>query len=258
MKTLLFFLALGFCFLGIPGYVGAIPPVPPSSSSATEFPYVPDGDPSEGQIVVFDSDGHAVNSSTLTVDIPLATYNMLVGGADGNATSSRIYGVLYLGAPDVCGTATTRNTTSTNITYGHCKFSNSVESNNYIEWFVLVPDDLDTGVNPTAKFHFSLNGADTNDHDYIISMCTAAVSNPQNCTPSNDILLAYTPDASGASGDMESTAETTLTGWGSALTNGRIWRIRVTRDGDDSTNDSSTVDSYDYILAVKYALKPGS
>lgn len=68
------------------------------------------------------------------------------------------------------------------------------------------------------------------------------------------ISLAFTADASGADGDVETAGETTLTGWRSAMTAGQLMVIRLARDGDHA-NDSSTVDSYSGPLVIKYKKK---
>jgi hypothetical protein len=64
--------------------------------------------------------------------------------------------------------------------------------------------------------------------------------------------LAYTADAAGAEGDVE-TATGTLTGWKAAMTAGQLFVIRVARDGDHET-DASTVDSYSGPLVIKYKI----
>jgi hypothetical protein len=68
----------------------------------------------------------------------------------------------------------------------------------------------------------------------------------------NEIALDYTADASGANGDVETTAWTTLTDWAAALTAGQTWRIRLMRDGD--TSDASTVNSTELGLVIEYGI----
>jgi hypothetical protein len=148
---------------------------------------------------------------------------------------------------------TNPSTTNTDFNYGLPKFSNSTdEATNYVDYVINVPADIDTSVALTATLTFYLGGADTADHDYVLSMCNPAASAAAACTPGNAINLAYTADGSGADGDVEYTASTTLTDWAGALTAGRQWLIRLARDGDDATNDASTVDSYPQVISIKY------
>jgi hypothetical protein len=148
---------------------------------------------------------------------------------------------------------TAPSTTQTDFNYGLPKFSNSTdEATNWIDFVIQVPPDIDTAVDLTATLQFLLGGADTADHDYVVSMISIAASAAADGTPSNAVNLAYTADGSGANGDYETTTETTLTDWKSNVTAGRLWKIRLARDGDDGTNDASTVDSYPLVLIIKY------
>jgi hypothetical protein len=97
-------------------------------------------------------------------------------------------------------------------------------------------------------------GADTADHDYVISHDTVAASADYTGTVTNAVNLSYDADGNGADGDHEQTTETTLTNWKSNLTAGNLWVIRVARDGDDGTNDASEVDSYSGPLIIKYGV----
>lgn len=148
---------------------------------------------------------------------------------------------------------TAPSTTQTDYNYGLPKFSNSTDvATNWVDYIINVPADVDTSVALTATLTFYLGGADTGDHDYVLSMCNPAGSAAAACTPGNDINLAFTADGSGADGDVEYTTSTTLTDWAGALTAGRQWLIRLARDGDDGTNDTSTVDSYPQVISIKY------
>ena len=173
--------------------------------------------------------------------------------ANGTGNTVKGYGYITLRRPNNRGSATGAvTTTETDINYGMPSFADDVESNNYIDYYLEVPRDLDTSVDLVAWFKFRLGGADTGDHDYIISMVSIADSAAQAGSPSNAVNLSYTADASGASGDIETAGGDTLTNWKSNLTAGNLWLIRITRDGDDSTNDSSTVDSYPVELTIRY------
>jgi len=173
--------------------------------------------------------------------------------ANGTGNVLKGYGYITLRRPNNRGSATTAvTTTETDINYGMPTFADDVESNNYIDYFCEVPRDIDTAVDLVAWFKFRLGGADTADHDYIISMVSIADSAAQAGTPGNAINLSYSADASGASGDVETAGGDTLTDWKANVTAGNLWMIRITRDGDDGTNDASTVDSYPVELTIRY------
>src|SRR5574343_802733 len=177
---------------------------------------------------------------------------------DANGTGNTIKGYSYIIIPGQAwrkygAGVTAPSTTATSELCQLPKFSNSTdEATNFIDYVVTVPPDIDTSVALTATFGFILGGADTADHDYVLSMCNPAASDAAACTPGNAINLAFTADGSGADGDTEYTAETTLTDWAAALTAGRKLLIRLARDGNDGTNDASTVDSYPDVLTIKY------
>jgi|GEM_PF-5777850 len=173
--------------------------------------------------------------------------------ANGTGNVLKGYGYITLRRPNNRGSATTAvTTTETDINYGMPTFADDVEANNYIDYFCEVPRDIDTAVDLVAWFKFRLGDADTADHDYIISMVSIADSAAQAGTPGNAINLSYSADASGASGDVETAGGDTLTDWKSNVTAGNLWMIRITRDGDDGTNDASTVDSYPVELTIRY------
>lgn len=162
------------------------------------------------------------------------------------------YGYITFTKPHNRGSATGAvGTTETSMLYGVPSFADDVETNNYVDYIGEVPRDLDTTVDMVAYFKFRLGGADTGDHSYKISMIDVADSGTAAGTPGDSITLAYTADASGADGDVE-TATGTLTDWKTNASAGSFWLIRVTRDGDDGTNDTSTVDSYPLELTIRY------
>lgn len=173
---------------------------------------------------------------------------------DANGTGNVVkgYGYVTFTKPHNRGSATAAvGTTETDQLYGVPAFADDVETNNYVDYIAIVPPDWDSSVDPVATLKFRLGGSDTADHDYIVSMIDIADSTAAAGTPADAINLAYTADGSGASGDIE-TATATLTGWGSAASASAYWLIRVTRDGDDGTNDASTVDSYPMSLTIRY------
>jgi len=171
---------------------------------------------------------------------------------DGTGNVLKMWGYIVLTHPHVCGAGAPIQTTSTTNTYGQCKFSNSLDkATNYAEYYVVVPPDIDTDVDLTAVFKFKLGGADTGDFEYEITFDSVADSAAYVGSLGDAVSLAFTADGSGADGDVETTTETTLTGWRSAMTAGQLMVIRVSRDGDHG-NDTSTVDSYSGPLLIKY------
>lgn len=174
--------------------------------------------------------------------------------ASGTGNVVKMFGYLVLTHPHVFGSGVTQQTTVTANTYGQALFSNSVDkATNYVEYYCVIPPDVDTAIDLTATFKFKLGGADTNDHEYEISFDSVAASAPYAGTLADAISLAYTADASGADADVEQAGETTLTGWRSAMTAGQLFVIRVARDGDHAS-DTSTQNSYSGPLVIKYGI----
>jgi hypothetical protein len=171
----------------------------------------------------------------------------------GDLTKLTIY--IVLASPMRCDeTGALVQTTAATDYRGQCKFSNSVDvAGNYALYWLVVPEDLDTATDlKVARWKFRLGGADTGKHRYIISMSSTADSATYAGSFSNAINLDFTGDASGADGDVETVSNITLTSWRSSLTAGQLWVIKVGRDGDDGTNDTSTVDSYSGPLVISY------
>lgn len=218
--------------------------------------------------------GLSADSKTITLDAactddctittPAAT-DTLVGKAttdtltnktldvDGTGNVVKSWGYLILTHPHLCGAGAPMQTTSTARTYGHCKFGNATDkATNYAEYSLVVPADIDTSVDLVGTFKFVLSAADTADHEYEISFDSVADSAAWAGSLGDAVSLAYTADASGAEGDVE-TATGTLTGWRSAMTAGDVMIIRVARDGDHAT-DASAVDSYSGPLVIKYKI----
>lgn len=173
---------------------------------------------------------------------------------DGTNNVLKTWGYIVLTHPHVCSAAAPIQTTSTANTYGQCKFSNSTDkATNYAEYYLVVPPDIDTSVDLVGTFKIKLGGADTADHAYEISFDSVADSAAYAGSLGDAVALGYTADGSGADGDVE-TATGTLTGWKAAMTAGQLFVVRVARDGDDGTNDASTVDSYSGPLVIKYKI----
>jgi hypothetical protein len=168
-------------------------------------------------------------------------------------------GYLELARPQrVDGTgALYQNSDASQVYFGQGKFSNSADqAGNFVEYRIIVPEDLDTSVDLRAKFEFRLSNTDTGKHRYVISVADVPDSSSSAGVTGNSVNLDFAGDASGASGDIETVGLTTLTGWKSALTPGHHMVIRIARDGDDGTNDTSTVDSYSGPLEIEYQKTP--
>lgn len=172
--------------------------------------------------------------------------------ANGTGNVLKGYGYMTFTRPHSFGAGVTQQTTATKRLYGQALFANATdEATNFVEYQAVVPPDIDTAVDLYAEFQFLISEADTMGHDYQISMISIGNSEPNSGSPTNTVALSYTTDASGAQGDLE-TASATLTDWKSNMTAGEKIIIRVARDGDDATNDASTVDSYSDNLLIRY------
>jgi hypothetical protein len=183
--------------------------------------------------------------------------------ASANGTSKKVTwqnftkmaNYLILPTPSRCDeTGALVQTTAATDYRGQCKFSNSAaDTGNYALYFLTVPEDLDTAVDlKVARWKFRLGGADTGKHRYVISMASVADSAAYAGSFSNAINLDFAGDASGADGDVETVSNVTLTSWRTSLTAGQLFVVKVARDGDDGTNDSSTADSYSGPLVLYY------
>jgi hypothetical protein len=171
----------------------------------------------------------------------------------GDLTKVTVY--IVLASPMRCDeTGALVQTTAATDYRGQCKFSNSAAvAGNYALYWLTVPEDLDTATDlKVTRLKFRLGGADTGKHRYIISMASVADSAAYAGSFSNAINLDFTGDASGADGDVETVSNVTLTSWRSSLTAGQLWVIKLGRDGNDGTNDTSTVDSYSGPLVISY------
>lgn len=172
--------------------------------------------------------------------------------AAGNVLKRSEY--IQLGFPDNGDGTNAVRVTTEGPTFGHYTFKAGVaKASNYVVYRIRVPDDLDTTVDLAAAFKFRLGGADTGTHSYYISMANVASSSSADSpTFSNEVAISFAGDASGASGDIEHVTYVTLTSWKASLTPGQTLVIKLARDGTDGSLDSSTVDSTDLNLAVRY------
>ncbi len=191
----------------------------------------------------------ATSSSTATF-----TNKTFDASATGNVLKAKSY--IYLTHPHLAdGTNATIGTTATSIAYGHATFSNSVdEASNYVEYYFQIPEDIDTSVALRARLKVLLGNTDTATHRYVLSTVSVADSAvPTASTLANAINIDFAGDGSGANGDVETSAWTTLTSWAGAWTAGQTGRIRLARDGN-ATEDASTVNSTELGLVIEYGI----
>jgi hypothetical protein len=192
-------------------------------------------------------------SGTDTAD----TFTNKTYDAAATGNTLKLKGYLYLTHPHLAdGTGATIGTTATAIGYGHATFSNSAaKTANYVEYYLQVPEDLDTAVDLRLRLKQLLGNTDTGKQSYeLTSVSVADSAVPTAATLANAVAVNFSGDASGANGDVETSAWTTATGWKGALTAGQTWRIRLARVGDDGTNDTSTVNSTELGLVVEYGV----
>ena len=175
--------------------------------------------------------------------------------AAGTGNTVKMKGYIYLTHPhSVDGTGATLTTTATSVNYGHATFTDVDEAANYTEYTIQVPEDIDTSMPLRARLKVILGGADTGAQIFKASSVSVADSAvPGSATLANAATLTVAADASGASGDVETTAWTTLTSWNGALTAGQTWRIRLARDGNDA-GDTSTVSSTSRGIVIEYGI----
>jgi len=180
-------------------------------------------------------------------------------GAQG-ATGATGAAYLVLSHPHNCdGTGAVIQTTATANYYGQALFSASAAAAvNYCDYRVTVPEDIDTAVDlKVARWKIQLSGADTGAHCYKISMSSVADSAAYAGSLINTINLPKAGDGSGASGDVETVSDVTLTDWRTSVTAGQLLVIRIARDGgNEGTNCAagagSTVSSYSGPLVISY------
>lgn len=119
---------------------------------------------------------------------------------------------------------------------------NAVSNANFCRFAVRVPSDIDTSVDLTASITVRLSAADTGAQRYHLGMVSIANSAAAAGTAANFVSLTVAADASGASGDVESINDVTLTSWKSNVTAKQWLLIELRRAGDDAA-DTSTVAS---------------
>lgn len=166
--------------------------------------------------------------------------------------------LLIRGADMVQGTNSSIDTTSTARTYASVKYSGSTDQlANYADYTFIVPSDYNNSVDwILSGLADRLSAADTGKRRYVISLAVVAASaSADSPTFGNAINIDMTADASGASADLEKNVSgITLTGWKTAVAAGDVIIIRLARDGDDGTNDTSTVDSNVLAALIKFGV----
>lgn len=212
-------------------------------------------------------------SSSLNFVIGNSTYSFYPSSA--NFSNARIYNAVISStenvinsvkyqdwtAVDYVGSLTNNvvNLSSSAFLFGNASFSNSASSEapNCVGYRWAVPEDIDTSVALTvSRWKFVLGNTDTGTQSYFIAYhATADSANPPAGsvfgTGTSPIALSFAGDGSGASGDIETVSNTTLTGWASALTAGQNLVITVCRDGD-AAGDGSSVNSTSALLRISY------
>lgn len=176
--------------------------------------------------------------------------------ADGGGNTIKMKGYIVLASPFSCDGAGSIIETNNNALayFGQALMSGTAATNaNYIEYRITVPEDIDTSIDlKVERWKFRLSGADTGAHTYNIAMASVADSASYDSpTLGQWVALSFAGDGSGASGDVETVSNVTLTSWKSNVTAGELWVIRVNRDG---AGDASTVAAYSGPLVISYGI----
>ena len=152
---------------------------------------------------------------------------------------------------DGAGCAVVNTNDATLVTWLSPRFSGSAVSNaNYCVFGVRVPKYISTNAEITASLSVRLSNTDTGAQTYHLGMASIANGSPIAGTGANFTVLTIPADASGASGDVESVSDVSLTGWAAAATAGQWWYIELRRAG---STDASTVASDLVELEINYS-----
>jgi hypothetical protein len=127
----------------------------------------------------------------------------------------------------------------------HYTFSGTAETNvNWVVYEAAVPPDIDTSVAMTATYAFVSGGTDADDVTfhitYALGASGAALTTGTGISTS-PIVMTVTPTTP-ASGDVQTTAAVTLTGWAGSMTAGTPLQIRVARL--NTANDDTARELY--------------
>lgn len=203
--------------------------------------------------VTYGLSGSNITATANTATVTEALQNKTID-ATSNIIKMRQY--LVLAAPfNADGSGATIVTNDNTLAYfGQAQFhSNNAAASNWAEYRLTVPEDIDTSVDlKMERFKFRLGGIDTNTLSYVLTQAAVADSASYDSPSlSQSVTLSFTGDASGASGDVETISNVTLTNWAGNVTAGRLWVIRLARNGD---TDGSTNASYSGPLVISYGI----
>jgi hypothetical protein len=145
---------------------------------------------------------------------------------------------------------------ATNPAYGLMSFSHSVSSESNCGYFPMpAVRDYNLSVDFRLDEFRVLNGTGTDSgaQRYVIAVASKTAGTTwltANYTQSINVDMAS--GLGTVSREERSLATTTtLTNWNTVIASGVPWCVRVCRDGDDGTNDTSTVDSRFSMLTIR-------
>jgi hypothetical protein len=127
----------------------------------------------------------------------------------------------------------------------HYTFSGSAETNvNWVVYEGTVPPDIDTSVALTATYAFVSGGTDADDVTFHLTYALGAAGTalPTGTSIATSPIVATVTPTTPASGDVQTTAAVTLTGWAASLTAGTPFFVRVARL--NTANDDTARDLY--------------
>ncbi len=144
---------------------------------------------------------------------------------------------------------------ATNPAFGLMAFSNSVSSESNCGYFPMpTVRDYNTSIDfRLDEFRILVGSAtDSGAQRYMVAVASKTNVNWLNATYSNSITIDMASSLGTVSGTERALASvTTLTSWNTIIASGVPWCVRVCRDGDDGTNDASTVDSRFSMLTIR-------
>ncbi len=137
---------------------------------------------------------------------------------------------------------------ATNPAYGLMAFSHSASSESNCGYFPMPSvRDYNVSVDLRLDEFRILNGTTTDSgaQRYMIAVSSKVAGRSWlTATYTQSINVDMASGLGTVSGEERALATTTtLTNWNSVIASGVPWCVRVCRDGDDGTNDTSTVDS---------------
>jgi hypothetical protein len=213
------------------GTAGSITSVAPSNMAGTT--------PSAGQIPVADDGG----TDTWDAITPITTF----------------YFEQSREAPRFVQSATNNafiTDASTNPAYGLVAFSHSVSSESNCGYFPMpAVRDYNTSVDfRLDEFRVLVGtGSDSNAQRYVVAVASKTTGHTWLTeTYTQQVNVDMAGSLGSVSGEERSLATTTtLTNWNSIIASGVPWCVKVCRDGDDATNDPSSIDSRFSMLTIR-------